>query len=258
MPKKTANQILAERLIASRRMRETAELSKSWPNQRVVIKVGDGNPNQGMLPLTTVGDPLSAAPSAREAAFLRPFVDCYKKLATFCAHIAIFCLTASQSFANIPPIAATAANRERVMQEANAARTQATEVPAVLAFMGAAGDPIKQQELIRAATVFPMVVSIHAQDSKTGERRHIVRMYEMKRLCDITEFEHSFLSETEIITRCETLSPQHLREMPQLQRSRYSREYRCYLEWRAGDRYDPIRADEDLHNWLRPGRYVGD
>ena len=219
-------------------MRETAELSKSWPNQRVVIKVGDGNPNQGMLPLTTVGDPLSAAPSAREAAFCVRSLTVTKSRNVLRSHRNLL-LDAFAIFCEHSPIAATAANRERVMQEANAARTQATEVPAVLAFMGAAGDPIKQQELIRAATVFPMVVSIHAQDSKTGERRHIVRMYEMKRLCDITEFEHSFLSETEIITRCETLSPQHLREMPQLQRSRYSREYRCYLEWRAGDKLRP-------------------
>ena len=74
-----------------------------------------------------------------------------------------------------------------------------------------------------------MVVSIHARDSKTGERRRIVRMYEMKRFCDITEFEHSFLSETEIITRCETLSPQHLREMPQLPAQPLQPQYRCYL-----------------------------
>jgi transcriptional regulator with XRE-family HTH domain len=59
----------AERLIASRRMRETAELSRSWPNQRVTIKIGDGNPKQGTLPLTTVDDPLNAAPGAREAAW---------------------------------------------------------------------------------------------------------------------------------------------------------------------------------------------
>ena len=41
--KKDHKPSLAERLIASRRMRETAELSKSLANQRVVIKVGDGS-----------------------------------------------------------------------------------------------------------------------------------------------------------------------------------------------------------------------
>ena len=74
-----------------------------------------------------------------------------------------------------------------------------------------------------------MVVSIHAQDSKTGERRHH-RVCEMKRLsADITEFEHSFSSETEIITRCETLSPQHLRECSSFSAAAHSREYRCCL-----------------------------
>lgn len=128
---------------------------------------------------------------------------------------------------------------------------------AVLAFMGTAGDTAAQQALIRAATVYPMVVSIHVVNQH-NKQRHIVRMYEMRQLADLTDFEDSLVGADETILRCETFGPDAFRKMPVERRGSYRAEYQAYLQWRAGDKFDPIRADEDLCNWLRPGRYVGD
>lgn len=135
--------------------------------------------------------------------------------------------------------------------------TAAHDTPAILAFMGTAGDAAAQQALIQAATVYPMVVSMTVTNQR-GNQRHIVRMYEMRQLADLTDFEDSLVGADEDILRCETFGPDAFRKMPIEKRGFYRAEYQAYLKWRAGDKFDPIRADEDLCNWVRPGRHVGD
>lgn len=55
---------------------------------------------------------------------------------------------------------------------------------------------------------------------------------------------------------------EYLHQLPVTQRGNFSAAYRAYVEWRqlrsGRKEIDPIRADEDVQNWLRPGRHVGD